>query len=155
MKFKTNNTIWKREPLTNRLLFNPLPHLDYVYTDHKRTVNKICFHPNEPNYLISGSQDGRMNLFDLRVKEKAMLTFLSQSESVRDVQFSRFRDNIFSSVQENGRYTVQALSFLIHQIHKAIHLIYTLFVPIWSSTTFDVHTNTGINECRQRSNLES
>lgn len=43
-----------------------------------------------------------MNLFDLRVKDKAISTFLSQSESVRDVQFSRFRDNTFSSVQENG-----------------------------------------------------
>lgn len=60
------------------------------------------FHPNDGNLLISGSQDGRMNLFDLRVKEKAISTFLSQSESVRDVQFSRFRDNTFASVQENG-----------------------------------------------------
>lgn len=43
-----------------------------------------------------------MKLFDLRQKNEAVSTFLSQSESVRDVQFSRFRDNIFSSVQENG-----------------------------------------------------
>ena len=31
-----------------------------------------------------------------------MSSQFSQSESVRDVQFSRFRDNIFSSAQENG-----------------------------------------------------
>ena len=84
------------------LQLNKRMKMNSCYTDHKRTVNKVCFHPNDGNLLISGSQDGRMNLFDLRVKEKAISTFLSQSESVRDVQFSRFRDNTFASVQENG-----------------------------------------------------
>lgn len=84
------------------LQLNKRMKMNSFYTDHKRTVNKVCFHPNDGNLLISGSQDGRMNLFDLRVKDKAISTFLSQSESVRDVQFSRFRDNTFASVQENG-----------------------------------------------------
>lgn len=42
-----------------------------------------------------------MKLFDLR-RPEASYTFLSQSESVRDVQFSPYRDYIFSAVQENG-----------------------------------------------------
>ena len=57
-----------------------------VFNDHKRTVNKVCFHSADPNILLSGSQDGCMKLFDLRGKE-ASSTFVSNSESVRDVQF--------------------------------------------------------------------
>nr|CAD7435643.1 unnamed protein product [Timema monikensis] len=42
---------------------------EHVFVDHKRTVNKVCFHSTEPTKLISGSQDGTMRLFDLRTKE--------------------------------------------------------------------------------------
>lgn len=38
------------------------------YQDHKRTVNKVNFHATEPYRLISGSQDGTMRYFDVRVK---------------------------------------------------------------------------------------
>ena len=72
-----------------------------VYNDHKRTVNKVCFHSNDPNLLLSGSQDGCMKLFDLRKKE-AVTTFVSNSESVRDVQFSPHWTYHFASVQETG-----------------------------------------------------
>lgn len=72
-----------------------------VYNDHKRTVNKVCFHGNDPNLLLSGSQDGCMKLFDLRKKE-AVTTFVSNSESVRDVQFSPHWTYHFASVQETG-----------------------------------------------------
>ncbi|KAG1698554.1 GATOR complex protein WDR24 [Nymphon striatum] len=74
---------------------------DIVFQDHKRTVNKVCFHEKEPNILISGSQDGTMKIFDLRKKE-ATSTFTSMSESVRDVQFSPFAYFQFAAVQENG-----------------------------------------------------
>lgn len=77
--------------------------IEVVFNDHKRTVNKVCFHSNDSNYLLSGSQDGCMKLFDLRKKE-AVATFVSNSESVRDVQFSPFgySTNHFASVQETG-----------------------------------------------------
>ncbi|VDO79717.1 unnamed protein product [Soboliphyme baturini] len=45
-----------------------------TYNVHSRTVNKVCFHPTEAHYLLSGSQDARAILFDLRKKEVA-LTF--------------------------------------------------------------------------------
>ena len=35
--------------------------LDYAV--HKRTVNRISFHPTERDKLISGSQDGTMRYF--------------------------------------------------------------------------------------------
>ncbi|KPJ15450.1 WD repeat-containing protein 24 [Papilio machaon] len=42
---------------------------EHVFSDHKRTVNKVSFHLTEPSLLISGSQDGMMKCFDLRMKE--------------------------------------------------------------------------------------
>ena len=33
---------------------------ELVFNDHKRTVNKIQFHPFEKDILLSGSQDGTM-----------------------------------------------------------------------------------------------
>ncbi|MGH0183901.1 UNVERIFIED_CONTAM: hypothetical protein FKN15_019485 [Acipenser sinensis] len=74
---------------------------DQLFTEHKRTVNKVCFHPTEVHMLLSGSQDGYMKCFDLRKKE-SVSTFSGQSESVRDVQFS-IRDYFtFAASFENG-----------------------------------------------------
>lgn len=42
---------------------------EHVFNDHRRTVNKVSFHPTEAFWLISGSQDGTMKCFDLRIKE--------------------------------------------------------------------------------------
>ncbi|RWS16395.1 WD repeat-containing protein 24-like protein [Dinothrombium tinctorium] len=75
--------------------------IDQVLMHHKRTVNKVCFHPSEGHLLLSGSQDGTMKLFDLRRGDISM-EFNSQSESVRDVQFSPHQEWMFAAVQENG-----------------------------------------------------
>ncbi|GIY55612.1 hypothetical protein CDAR_409361 [Caerostris darwini] len=74
---------------------------DMKFHDHKRTVNKVCFHTTEPHFLLSGSQDGTMKLFDLRKKE-ATSTFYSLTESVRDVQFCPHHYFSFAAVQESG-----------------------------------------------------
>ncbi|XP_032663796.1 GATOR complex protein WDR24 isoform X2 [Odontomachus brunneus] len=74
---------------------------EHVFMDHKRTVNKVSFHTTEPMILISGSQDGTMKCFDLRTKE-AVKTFLSNTESVRDVQFCPHQLHMFAAVSENG-----------------------------------------------------
>ncbi|XP_066583390.1 GATOR2 complex protein WDR24 isoform X2 [Prorops nasuta] len=55
----------------------------------------------ESMLLISGSQDGTMKCFDLRVKE-AVKTFYSNTESVRDVQFCPHQPHTFVAVSENG-----------------------------------------------------
>ncbi|XP_028904840.1 GATOR complex protein WDR24 isoform X2 [Ornithorhynchus anatinus] len=74
---------------------------DQLFTEHRRTVNKVCFHPTEAYMLLSGSQDGYMKCFDLRKKD-SVSTFSGQSESVRDVQFS-IRDYFtFAATFENG-----------------------------------------------------
>ncbi|KAI5637278.1 WD domain, g-beta repeat domain-containing protein [Phthorimaea operculella] len=74
---------------------------EHVFSDHKRTVNKVSFHLTEPALLISGSQDGMMKCFDLRMKEVAR-TFISNTESIRDVQFSPHAPQTFAAVSENG-----------------------------------------------------
>lgn len=95
--------------------------------DHTRTVNKVSFHMTEPMWLISGSQDGTMKCFDLRIKE-AVKTFFryarthccaktnkikwinlnandfcSNTESVRDVQFCPHQPHTFAAVSETGQ----------------------------------------------------
>lgn len=48
---------------------------EQVYQEHKRTVNKVNFHASEQNKLISGSQDGTMRYFDIRVKNAVAIFY--------------------------------------------------------------------------------
>ena len=66
------------------------------------TARQVNFHPTEAGLLISGSQDGTMKLFDLRLPEQSA-TFHSNTESVRDVQFNPHQYWQFSAVSENGK----------------------------------------------------
>jgi len=75
---------------------------EQVFNDHRRTVNKVNFHPSEAGLLVSGSQDGTMKLFDMRI-EKPCETFYSNTESVRDVQFNPHVYHQFCAVSENGK----------------------------------------------------
>ncbi|XP_042201012.1 GATOR complex protein WDR24-like [Callorhinchus milii] len=74
---------------------------EQLYMEHKRTVNRVAFHPAEIALLLSGSQDGFMKCFDLRRKE-SVCTFSGQSESVRDVHFSVRDWFTFAATFENG-----------------------------------------------------
>lgn len=78
-----------------------------VFSDHKRTVNTINFHPAEWTLLVSCSQDGTMKLFDIRMSEKTAGTFKTGSDSVRDLQFSPHSSQRYfiCSVAENGNVT--------------------------------------------------
>ncbi|CAK4109170.1 unnamed protein product [Aphanomyces euteiches] len=70
---------------------------------HDRAVNRICWHPTDPNLLLSASQDGLIKLWDQRLKGKNVNIFQQQkSESVRDVKFSLFDDSKFAAAFENG-----------------------------------------------------
>ncbi|XP_037087381.1 GATOR complex protein WDR24-like [Pollicipes pollicipes] len=75
---------------------------DHVFSEHKRTCNKVTFHPSEPHVLVSGSQDGTMKLFDVRKKEAA-ITFQGNTESVRDLQFNGSQPNTLCAVSESGQ----------------------------------------------------
>jgi len=71
-----------------------------VYEDHKRTINKVCFHPTEAHYLIAGSSGGDMTLFDTR--STGPIVFQNNTnEAVRDVQFNPHSYWQFAAVSEN------------------------------------------------------
>lgn len=57
---------------------------DHVFLDHKRTVNKVTFHCVEPNLLMSGSQDGTIKCFDLRLKDppKTYSRYIGRNELI-------------------------------------------------------------------------
>lgn len=72
-----------------------------IFTEHKRTVTKVCFHSAEPGRLLSGSQDGTMKMFDLR-KRECVSTFASKSDGVRCVQFCPHEYFQFGASFDNG-----------------------------------------------------
>lgn len=62
----------------------------------------MSFHNSDPHFLISCSQDGTVKRFDTR-HEKAVTTFYSNSESVRDVKFCPGNQFVFAAASENGQ----------------------------------------------------
>ncbi|KAF9581842.1 WD repeat-containing protein 24 [Lunasporangiospora selenospora] len=61
---------------------------DRTIKEHTRAVNRICFSPQEPNLLLSASQDGTVRLWDLRTKERPGIVMEAKSDNVREVQFN-------------------------------------------------------------------
>ena len=74
--------------------------MQFVLTDHERTVNRVSWHPSDASLLLSGSQDSTVKLWDVR-RGTCTQTYGSRSE-VRDVQFSPHYTNYFAAVLENG-----------------------------------------------------
>ncbi|KAK5122899.1 hypothetical protein LTR85_003464 [Meristemomyces frigidus] len=62
--------------------------------EHLRQVHKVTFNPHRGNYLLSGSQDGTVRLWDLRdVRQQASALqskrkYSGQNDGVRDVKWS-------------------------------------------------------------------
>jgi WD40 repeat protein len=78
---------------------NKLCHL--FENEHSRAVNKLSFHPREPNVLLSGSQDSTMKIFDTRAK-KSVQTYRA-ADCVRDVEFApQFHENYFAACFDSG-----------------------------------------------------
>ncbi|PVD30506.1 hypothetical protein C0Q70_09773 [Pomacea canaliculata] len=77
---------------------------DCVFTEHKRSVNRVVFHNTEAYQLLSGSQDGTMMLHDLRKRQVSSIFTGRSTESVRDIQFSppNLGYFTFAAAYENG-----------------------------------------------------
>ena len=69
------------------------------YKIHERSINKVNFNKENPNLVLSGSQDGMIKIFDCR-KNETVQTFNSVSEGVRDVQFNPHSPHCFAAVTE-------------------------------------------------------
>ncbi|OQV16163.1 WD repeat-containing protein 24 [Hypsibius exemplaris] len=82
------------------LSMNAVVKQDMIFTEHRRTANRVCFHPTEVHSLLSGSQDASAILFDLRNREHC--TIFRCEEAVRDVRFSPHQYFEFVVCLENG-----------------------------------------------------
>jgi WD40 repeat protein len=98
----------------HRFLVTPTDvRFDGSYNSHDKTINRISFHPNNPDMLLSGGQDGLVNLIDIRGPNDKQLTFKhDHEERVTDCQFNTLNDNQFASGSVNGIvYVCKILSY--------------------------------------------
>ncbi|NXO43058.1 WDR89 protein, partial [Locustella ochotensis] len=62
-----------------------------VYSEsHNDDITKVCFHPTEPNLLVSGSTDGLVNVFDINKdnEEDALISTCNSDSSVSSLGWS-------------------------------------------------------------------
>ncbi|XP_053143419.1 WD repeat-containing protein 89 [Hemicordylus capensis] len=74
----TNSASSRREPL------------GFYSESHNDDITKICFHPNKPNLVVSGSTDGLVNVFDINKDNEgdALLSTLNSDSSVSFIGWS-------------------------------------------------------------------
>jgi len=78
-----------------------------AYDEHQRTVNRVCWAPQDACALLSGAQDGLVKLWDTRCPASAA-TFRDTSagappgDTVRDVCFSPFMTDTFAAGMDSG-----------------------------------------------------
>jgi WD40 repeat protein len=59
-----------------------------IQTQQKHILNKVTCHPNDVNLVLSGGQDGIIEIYDLRMKEKVRHCRHDAEEKVTDIQVS-------------------------------------------------------------------
>ena len=78
--------------------------------EHNRQVHKVAFNPHKGNFLLSGSQDATMKLWDLRelTGERSVMTCRSvysypgNNEGIRDLRWSPTDGMEFAAGTDNG-----------------------------------------------------
>lgn len=57
---------------------------------HSDDITQVCFHPSNPNMVVSGSTDGLVNVFDISVdnEEDALITTCNSTSSVSCIGWS-------------------------------------------------------------------
>jgi len=74
--------------------------MERIFKEHSRTVNRVCWQPNEFHTLWSGSQDGTVRMWDIRDSKSARV-FQCNGE-VRDLQVSPFHNTFVAVGTEAG-----------------------------------------------------
>lgn len=72
---------------------------------HFRQIHKISVNPHKANWLLSGSQDGTIKLFDLRVHSSAQgapHVYKCNADAIRDVKWSPMDGMEFACATDSG-----------------------------------------------------
>ncbi|KAF9180960.1 WD repeat-containing protein 24 [Haplosporangium sp. Z 11] len=75
--------------------------IDRTIKEHTRSVNRICFSPQDPNLLLSASSDSTVRLWDLRVRDRPGQV-METKDIVREVQFNPVSMNDIVAGYESG-----------------------------------------------------
>ncbi|KAG0330501.1 WD repeat-containing protein 24 [Dissophora globulifera] len=75
--------------------------IDRTIKEHTRSVNRICFSPQDPNLLLSASSDQTVRLWDLRQRDRPGLV-METKDTVREVQFNPVSMNDIVAGYESG-----------------------------------------------------
>lgn len=67
-----------------------------------RSINKISWHPEVLNVLLSSSMDGLIRLFDIRTKGPPQGVYNPRADACRDVHFNPFQTHQLAAITENG-----------------------------------------------------
>ena len=78
--------------------------------EHSRQVHRLGFNPHAPHYMLSGSQDSTVRLWDLRklAREQSVMTcqsvnkFAGNSDGIRDLRWSPTNGVEFAIGTDNG-----------------------------------------------------
>lgn len=71
--------------------------------EHQRAVNTIDFSTTAPYRLVSGSQDGKMKIWDIRMRNARAATTISGNwDAVRCVQFNPRHENTICCITDSG-----------------------------------------------------
>jgi hypothetical protein len=80
------------------------------FQGHNRQVHKLAFNPHLPSWLLSGSQDGTIRMWDLRSASANRGTstcgskhsYQGNSDSIRDVRWSPTDGVVFATASDSG-----------------------------------------------------
>lgn len=64
---------------------------------HSKGVNKIEFYPKYGHFLLSGSMDCKIKLWDMQQTRKCVRTYMGHQQAVRDVNFTNDGFNFLSA----------------------------------------------------------
>ncbi|KAH8927796.1 hypothetical protein BT69DRAFT_708177 [Atractiella rhizophila] len=78
--------------------------LDQVKFEHTKAINKVVFGGEQGHWLISGSQDGYLKLWDIREGRPSRMILNSLSDPVRDLALSPVPGEVYAiaSVHDSG-----------------------------------------------------
>ncbi|KAJ6238599.1 wd40 repeat family [Anaeramoeba flamelloides] len=73
---------------------------------HKKEVNSVAYHKKNSNFLITGSSDTTIRLWDLRRIKKHLHSFEAHDKPVYSVQWNPHNNNIFGSSGDDSRFHI-------------------------------------------------